>query len=1528
MRLTLTLHGIDRGATPVDVDVTWSGRHTAATLCGALAAQLRVPVGHLVSGGTPVPDDAVVGMPPLLHGASVVIGSGAPPERAPRDEARGVIELVAVGGPDSARSHRLAPPGLAVGRSPASGLRLADDTMSRVHARLDVGAAGVVLDDCATTNGTTVDGSTIDGPVAIDTTSTIVLGATTLRLRRTAGAGLPVVAVGDGTLVITPSGRLPAPPTEGAVDAPAPPTVPVHPPVPWLAALLPVVAAGILAMVIGPMMLAFALLGPAVLLGNAAGDRWGARRRHQRALADHDLALRKARKRLRLALQEEARQRHLQHPDAHALLQIAEHRLPGLWAADLDLSVRLGLGDVPARTSWVEGSRSTRQTATGVPVVVDLADVGCLGVVGLPADTDGILTHLVGQLVVRMPPGRLRVTAWQAPLGWAWSSRLPQVSSPETTEPELVIVPDVTTTGAAAAVIAARERGAVVLLASTRRESLPEPCGATLEPDTDATHRLTTPAGEIRLIADVVGSWWADRLARALAPLRSRAEVSATLPHTVDLPTALGLDELTVQTVLDRWSGGSCPPAATVGVARDGPHVVDLRRDGPHLLIGGTTGSGKSEFLRSLVAGLALACPPDELSLVLVDFKGGAAFGACAGLPHVVGLVTDLADHLVDRALASLGAELRRRERMFAAVGASDIDDYHAHQTSDRPRLPRLVVVVDELRALVDELPEFVTGLVRLAAQGRSLGIHLVLATQRPTGTITAEIRANVALRIAFRVRDRSDSIDVIDEPGAAALPASTPGRALARGADGSLVEFQSALVAPGAGRGTHHLAVTTTARADGQQAAASQPAEDRAAATDAVVDIIRAAHSRHGTDPAPAPWLPPLPTVVTTGLTIANATASADVVAIVDEPERQRVTTVRWDAARLWRMVGKPRSGRSTALRALVSAAVRSNPPDQLHVHVIDASGGLHDLASLPHVGTYARGDDEPAIAALTTYLRGIVERRATHLARFLDPAAEYTGAAGPREPAGPTVLVVADGWEALTEHAEVSAPTSRVDTLLGIFRDGPAVGVVGAVAGGRVLLGPRWSALGGAVYLLGNCDVLDAAVTGVPARTLPQAPPVGRAVRVSDARDVQFVSAGTAHTWPTPVGPGDPASGSTPWRYRPLPAVLRPGDLAASPGNDPAPTSDSATDHALVLGVGGPQAEPWTWHPDRDGRRLLVVGPPRSGRTNLLRVIGRAARQCGSPVAVVSRFVEEWSGERHILIGPGEVDRLISERATRPELVVLVDNSDHLEADLLPVLQEVAELAERDRGFVAASTTPGSLATRLRGLDIDLAQHRAAIVLRPGPGDTETLGCRGATVGRDIPGRGVSIVRGIAAEVHVLLANPAGARSRSTGNGVVRGPRQQGRHERGECDEEDDRTQYAAVGLRQGEPDRKQQQIPGQGRAPGPDRTAQPPSAERRERHRGAHDERTRDEDPHRTAPPTDHEFVGVEEGQAGKHRRLDDTEQAGQAGGAAPVRCRSPKHEVKPTGRATELDAQHATAGAETPRVVRSFITEESR
>ena len=259
------------------------------------------------------------------------------------------------------------------------------------------------------------------------------------------------------------------------------------------------------------------------------------------------------------------------------------------------------------------------------------------------------------------------------------------------------------------------------------------------------------------------------------------------------------------------------------------------------------------------------------MTFVLVDYKGGAAFKDCARLPHTVGMVTDLDGHLTSRALASLGAELRRREHQLAGAGAKDIDDYLAARGVDDAPMPRLVIVIDEFAALVAELPDFVNGLVDIARRGRSLGVHLILATQRPAGVVSAEIKSNTNLRIALRVTDPGDSQDVIESHLAAEISPDHPGRAYARLGHAQLELFQSARVG-GRPRGEGPASVRTRparpVRSRCARAAVGPRRRGGRATTPTDLARLVAAigcrpDEHQALPPQPSPWLPALPGVV-----------------------------------------------------------------------------------------------------------------------------------------------------------------------------------------------------------------------------------------------------------------------------------------------------------------------------------------------------------------------------------------------------------------------------------------------------------------------------------------------------------------------------------------------------------------------------------------------------------------------------------------------------------------------------------------
>ncbi|WP_171814530.1 FHA domain-containing protein [Arthrobacter dokdonensis] len=268
------------------------------------------------------------------------------------------------------------------------------------------------------------------------------------------------------------------------------------------------------------------------------------------------------------------------------------------------------------------------------------------------------------------------------------------------------------------------------------------------------------------------------------------------------------------QFVADAWKVNAVGPLKPVPVGRSvtGHENFSFADDGPHLLVGGTTGSGKSEFLRTLAGSLALTHSPADLQFILIDFKGGAGLRPLQKFPHTSALITDLDGRGMDRTLASLRSEIRRREAVLNHAGTSDADAYRAGtgalgtitsvDVERGARMAHLVIIIDEFRVLVDQYPDAMTELMRIAAVGRSLGIHLVMATQRPQGAVSTDIRANVTSSVCLRVQTTFDSQDVIGSGVAAFIGVDTPGRAFISRAGGTPTEFQSATLRLPAARG------------------------------------------------------------------------------------------------------------------------------------------------------------------------------------------------------------------------------------------------------------------------------------------------------------------------------------------------------------------------------------------------------------------------------------------------------------------------------------------------------------------------------------------------------------------------------------------------------------------------------------------------------------------------------------------------------------------------------------------------------
>ncbi|GAA3183369.1 MULTISPECIES: FtsK/SpoIIIE domain-containing protein [Streptomyces] len=1084
---------------------------------------------------------------------------------------------------------------------------------------------------------------------------------------------------------------------------PAEPTAPTPNALPWLAAALPAVFGGVIAVVSdNPMFLIMAGMSPVMMIGNWVSGRRQGKVGHRRKLAEYHGQRAAIEREIAAALDEERLDRRAASPDPGELLDIATGPRARLWErrrVDPDhLLVRVGIADLPTEIvveEEGEGGRRRRdlRAAPDVPATFSLAHAGVVGVAGHQEWPRRTARWLVGQLAVLQSPRDVQLYILTDPEGerlWEWAAWLPHTrpqlgqqalalvgadaqtlshrvaelielinvrkqarlqagAQAVLTDPDVVVVMDgARRLRALPGVVTILREGPAVgvysICVDTDERTLPEECATVVVGGADRPASLRQQrADQIDgILADEVTDGWYEATGRRLAPLRdvSTNQGEAALPATARLLETIDLEDPEPAAVAERWRSGGRSTKAVVGSSLDGPFSLDLVSHGPHGLVAGTTGSGKSEFLQTLVASLAVANRPDAMTFVLIDYKGGAAFKECVQLPHTVGLVTDLDPHLVERALTSLGAELTHRERLLAAAGAKDLEDYLDYATR-RPGLapiPRLLIVIDEFASMARELPDFVTGLVNVAQRGRSLGIHLILATQRPSGVVSAEIRANTNLRIALRVTDAGESTDVIDDREAANISAATPGRAYARLGHSSLIPFQTGRVGgrrPSAHR-THEVAAPFLRPVSWLDLGLPAPQRPRVAgerdeATDlsVLVTSVRRAGELLGIEPQRRPWLPPLPLSPVVELATDPVTGSgqdpAFSWALQDLPTQQRQEPVTVDMATFGHLhiIGAPRSGRSAALRTFAAAAAAASSVADLHLYGLDCgNGALLSLSRLPHCGAVVQRSETDRAVRLLTRLHDEVQRRQRVLGEsgFADVAEQR--AARPAEERLPHLVLLLDRWEGfmgtLGEY-DGGALTELIQTL---HREGGSAGVHLVIAGDRMLLSGRMSSLCEDKLVLRLSDRSDASLAGLNPRKIPENLPPGRGYRALNAIETQVALVAADPAGPAQVAAVHALAARLTEREAAVPRAARPNRIAVLPTEL---TFDQAWEQVgtpgrmwALVGVAGDDVEPVGADLHGDQPTFLVAGPSRSGRSTALSVMTESLLRGGTEVVI----------------------------------------------------------------------------------------------------------------------------------------------------------------------------------------------------------------------------------------------------------------------------------------------------------------------
>ena len=1094
----------------------------------------------------------------------------------------------------------------------------------------------------------------------------------------------------------------------------------------WATLVVPVLLGLGMAMLIHPRMAAFALFSPAMLLANWLEDRRRLRRARGESNREYSAGLHRLREQLAAAHREETEHRRRAHCPPPGLIAHCGGSL--LWERRRNHAdfMRLAVGsgcvgwDVPV--SDPDGGAidvvAEYETLHNVPIAVDLRAGSIVGVAGTRDHALAIVRQMVLQAVVSHGPADLAVTiSTERAADWDWAKWLPHLLI-DTAGRRRIATDSVEIAAVVAQLEAEVDEGRLHLLVVDLPDlALPEraPIRRAMQSGAVAAIALATRTTELPSLSttvilaqdqhshirhadgsvDVFTPWTAScgtarRAARILARVDDpeAATAGAGLPAAVALVGVLGLEPDPADSIRARWRAPG-RTATAIGIAADGELTLDLVADGPHALLAGTTGAGKSELLRSLVAGLAVNVSPTALNLVLVDYKGGSAFDACADLPHTVGVVTDLDDHLASRALICLEAELRRREQLLRSHGASDIAELGSVGI-----LPRLLVVVDEFAALAKELPQFMDALVGAAQRGRSLGVHLLLATQRPAGVVGDNIKANTNLRIALRVQDASESVDVIGRPTAASIPRSLPGRGLARRGPGDVVEFQVAHVSGhDLGRKEAQVVVQPFVFAHEQPlpAPTAEPASTGPSDLDRIVAACKQVARELSLAKPRSPWPDPLPERAVRG----PAPEQRSVFALADEPYRQRVVSVEWDPA-MGSMLfyGLPGSGTTTAVASLAMALATGHKPGRLHMYVLDCDDQqLLPLQRLPHVGAAIAGGERERQLRLLRTLGAEVERRRASRRQRPGTADDL-----------PAIVTMIDNFADFADSFAEPGDMGVHDLVARLMADGPGVGMFTvATAKQPADIPTRVAATVATRYVFQLADRYDYTGLGLPAIEPPSN--AGRAFEAGSARELQILlpheDGLEAAIRSLPAQRADPA----PWCITALPSEVPLAEFVTA-------GSIAQDEWFLPLGIGDSNRRP-AGLLLREGEHALITGPPQSGKTTALVTAAQVARQASPRLRIVAV-----APHRSNLCLTPSVDEVITaqelETLETPErgLLLLVDDAELItvEAGLRRLLGE-----RSPRVRVVAAGSSDVIRSLYGHWTQDLRRSRIGCALRP---------------------------------------------------------------------------------------------------------------------------------------------------------------------------------------------------------------------
>ncbi|MET9117502.1 type VII secretion protein EccCa [Streptomyces longwoodensis] len=918
---------------------------------------------------------------------------------------------------------------------------------------------------------------------------------------------------------------------------------------------------------------------------------------------------------------------------------------------------------------------------------------------------------------------------------------------------------------------------------------------------------------------DEVGVPFAEGFARMLAPLRLSADsmaADAPLSGPVDFADLLGIDDVADLDLARLWAprGERAFLRVPIGVSDShDPVLLDLKESselgmGPHGLCVGATGSGKSELLRTLVLALVATHPPEDLALVLVDYKGGATFAPFADLPHVAGVITNLENQagLVERVHASLAGEVKRRQQVLKDAGnVADIGHYAALRAEKRPDLdplPHLFVVIDEFGELLTAKPDFIDLFLSIGRIGRSIGVHLLLSSQRIEGGKLKGLDTYLSYRLGLRTFSADESRTVLDTTDAFHLP-PLPGFGYLKVDTSHYERFKAGYVS-GAYRGpvrreeedTGPLALEYEAyNTLGQEesAAPQEPQMRRRETGPTEMGVMVQQLENAGARPVRQIWLPPLPDAVALdkvagplevgarGMQLAARRGPLQVpLGLLDDPTRQwqgqwylDLTVAGGHAA----VIGGPQSGKTTLLRTLALSLALTHTPQEVGVYGLDlVGGGLQALAGLPHVGGVAGRADRERAARTIDSVRGMLDQREelfrVHNIDSLEQLRTLRAAGRLSELASTEIVLLIDGFGALRDDFE-----ELDDAVVDILKRGSGYGihvVAGMLRWNDVRIATQ-SQFGTRVELRLN-DPSESSIERKLAQTLAPEEKgrvltdrklfaqvaLPRTDGLADTSDLGAVLERTARTiratW----------TGEVAQPVRVLPHVLEP-QLLPGPAAEP---------RRVPIALDQTHLAPVMLDLFRHDQHLLVLGDSECGKTNLLKVIAQGLIERYGDDELVFGVMDPRRGLRGAIpeeyrggyaynaklcgaLAAGiatELDKRLPDDGadgsdlepgsfSGPRIVILVDDYDVLttagQQPLAPFVPYIPSAQDIGLHFVLTRRVAGASRGLYEPLMMGLRESGAAALVMTGDRSEGQL-FTGVYASQQPPGRGVLVRRG----------------------------------------------------------------------------------------------------------------------------------------------------------------------------------------